>query len=143
MRFIAIFCVQTFSEGGVFMIRKFLAFILMFALVMSFGTAHADSVTYIDADRTSKTCENYTLLTFKQHGRAGTSQAKRSTSPGVLRSTAKHTSFSLTAHSSQSLKVSRSTRTTASPFTASQQTLERSRLTALLRTLQVSAALTG
>ena len=45
------------------MIRKFLAFILMFALVMSFGTAHADSVTYIDADRTSKTCENYTLLT--------------------------------------------------------------------------------
>ena len=45
------------------MIRKFLAFILMFALVMSFGTAHADSVPYIDADRTSKTCENYTLLT--------------------------------------------------------------------------------
>ena len=45
------------------MIRKFLAFILMFALVMSFGTAHADSVTYIDADRTSKTCENYTRLT--------------------------------------------------------------------------------
>ena len=71
------------------MIRKFLAFILMFALVMSFGTAHADSVPYIDADR----------------------------------------------------KVSRSTRTTASPFTASQQTLERSRLTALLCTLQVSVAL--
>ncbi len=91
-----------------FMRSNFSVFVLAFALVLlsgAFGTAWADGISYIDADRSTQTRTNTpNSRAIQQHGQAGTSQAEQSASPNVSISTARHISFSQTARHSQSPK---------------------------------------